>query len=318
MLQAIALALRDIAPFGRNGVYAESVIRNFGGKERRNIRMVTRMVTTRFNERWIVLGDIRNSARFFYLLDKHTNHKTEGNELLFKVTSMLNLAIECIYQIVEQAKPEKASLGNTMGDGFLVIGFAGHGSPHIAYEFADMLRMCKRVKREADRILAETKGKILEEIEEVMEPGDGVLLPDLELKLCVHSGYVLTSVGFNRYIGDSINRCARVISSAFEEKQTNAIVLTDDYFQLLPRDLGEIASGQCLSEEIRLRNYFERGESDSVTIWRIPFDYETFWETVKDYLRYYDPTKDMGYLAKKLYSRGKENIDTVKTSDNKA
>ncbi len=258
---------------------------------------------TRFNERWIVLGDITNSTLFFHLLDKITNGKTSDNHLLFDVTHTFNSAIESMYRDVEVAKPENASLGNTMGDGFLVVGFAGHGSSHIKYEFAPTLLMCLQVKRETDKRLAKVRKEICEKIRAIL--GVNACLPDLKLKLCVHFGYVLTSVGFNRYIGNCINYSARIVSSAFKEKSTNVLVLTDKYFQLLPEDLRKCVSDSKLPEEIELRKYFDKDESALVVIWRIPFDHKDFWRTVGQYRSYYDPTKDMEFLREKLYSRKK-------------
>lgn len=266
-----------------------------------SVRVVS--TTTRFNERWFVLGDIRNSTRFFHALDKTTNNIIPGNnDLLFNITHELNSAIESIYRQIEKIRPETASLGNTMGDGFLVVGLAGHGSFYIQYEFTDALLMCYKVKSEADNML----GKISDMISKVIKDKGISLdfsLPDLKLKLCIHFGYVLTSVGFNRYIGDCINYCARVISSAFEDRPTDSLVLTDEYFKLLPKDIQEYAQCSKLSEQIELENYFLKCEENQATIWRIPFGDKNFWNMVRGYDKYYDPSKDIEKLKKDLYEK---------------
>ena len=269
--------------------------------------LIPHITISRFNERWLVLGDVTNSTRFMRLVDQYTNGKLDdNNELLFKLTHQYNQAIETIYQQVQYEMPEQAALANTMGDGFLAVGLPGHGNPHIQYEFPAVLRMCLVVKEAVDKEMSTTRS----DTEKAIQSKISILphfLAELKLKLCIHTGYIITSVGFNRYVGECINRAARIASNAFKKVSANELVLSDEYFQLLPNDLKSCESVQ--SEQISLENYFEDQEADQVRVWRVPFEWNTFWQLAiapeDSYYEYYGRTHqdDIAYLQQKLYER---------------
>ena len=258
----------------------------------------------RHNERWIVLGDVTNSTEFLYAL----THTLEGQKL-FEITSHYNALIESMYRTVEHYAPETSTLINTMGDGFLVAGMAGHGTSYIQYEFPGVLQMCYSIKEEVDKYLIQETKSIKTQIEE--QTKNQIKLPNLRLKLCVDYGHILTSIGFNRYIGDCINYSSRILSVAFPNEEENSFVLTRRYFGLLPNDIQDIARRDDFTATIEVTNYPRKGDKTTEKICKIPLNHSDFRNILERYLYQYlhdcNLTNGMGKLSKELYERGQRS-----------
>jgi len=252
------------------------------------------------SERWIIMGDVKNSTQFLNSLRVNLR-----GDLLFKTVIRYNYGFEKMYLTVQKSIKSTAMLGNTMGDGFLILGMHGHGDPHIKWEFPNVLVSCRYLKNEIDKILDETKNEIIKSFNL-----DNLGLPALSIKLCVNRGLIATNLAFNRVVGDCINYTSRILScwDNFVEEDERIFLLTEDYFDLLPDDLKKVAEGTKLKQPATILDYPKHGEKDETNVYKIPVDEGStdpevlnFWGTFGVYLKKIDFTRDMGKLADDLY-----------------
>lgn len=252
------------------------------------------------SERWIILGDVTNSTYFLNLLDS----KLEGN-VKFATIGRYEDGIERMYLQIQKVIGSTAStaiLGNTMGDGFLVLGMHGHGVPHIQWEFPRVLLACNELKKTLDGILDET----IKEIYNLTR--NNIRLPSLKIRICVNQGLIATSLALNRFVGDCINYTARLLScwNDIVEDDEKVFLLTKGYFDLLPVDLKEKARQAKFEKIINVGNYPEKNQITREVIYKIFIESnETqvieFWRLVKKYINKLDFVRDMGKLAADLY-----------------
>jgi len=140
----------------------------------------------RHNERWVGLADISRSTEFLYYITQSTHGQLgDENRAFFKMTSGWNGAIETIFRAAELCVPERASLANTMGDGFMLLGSAEHGTPVIKAELAGLIIGSIYLKLIADKALRVAQHELSKEISAIT--GTRVELPLPRLKIVLPS-----------------------------------------------------------------------------------------------------------------------------------
>ncbi|MGH9870602.1 MAG: hypothetical protein ACREAA_20890 [Candidatus Polarisedimenticolia bacterium] len=195
------------------------------------------------------MADISRSTEFMHSIKQHCFGIGDGNRTFFKMTSVWNEAIETTFRAAELCIPERASLANTMGDGFMVLGSAEHGTEVIRQELPDLIMGSIFLKLVADEALGVAQHDISREISSVV--GAQLELPRPRLKIVVGCGHVIQSLSFNRYIGDCINRLARLMVAAFpSDDPVDAIVVEDELFQLLPGHVIEACHLRQLCQKV--------------------------------------------------------------------
>ncbi len=212
-------------------------------------------------EVWVMLGDITNSTEFFYRLTE----LGEVNPAKFHHASAFFVGqIGGLFSLVEQTivPAPGAVLGNTMGDGFLVVGNYGHGSQHITNEAKLVMQMATKIKKGGDELLAKLKF----DVETILK----ISVPDLRLKIAVNQGFMVIDLKEKRYVGDTINYCSRVSSSAFKGS-TEGIVMTDRFFDVLPQDLKVLMSP--FKKDVKLDHYpSKHDEARPFSVYRFPLE----------------------------------------------
>lgn len=174
------------------------------------------------SERWIILGDITNSTKTLNIISKY--EKSKG--MHFKLMQVYNETIENIWIYAQKGIHwfglSGARFANTMGDGFLVLGSYEKGTPLTKEQIPRILIYAKFVKEMSDFFLKELV-KIFEKI--ASTPNKPFILRNeikanqnpLIMRILIDHGNVYESYLFNRYTGDRINYCSKILNKAYKE-----------------------------------------------------------------------------------------------------
>ncbi|GAG32968.1 unnamed protein product, partial [marine sediment metagenome] len=175
-----------------------------------------------------MLADVTDSTHFFWELAQAGKSNPKA---LFDTSCIYSKNMEDIFNMMKRPKDGIISyLGNTMGDGFILIGKHGHGANHIRRDAPRVLKLAKYVKQECDQRLSQAKQKISNVLERYGAPRE---LPEMETKISLHHGYIVTIMKSRRFFGDTVNYCARVASASFKN-WNDGIVLTKDFLNIIP------------------------------------------------------------------------------------
>ena len=225
------------------------------------------------SERWILLADVTNSTHFFWELAQAGAAKPDA---LFETSCIYSGNMESIFSMMANV-PEDwlvAKLGNTMGDGFILVGRHGHGAAdHIREDAAKVLYLAKCVKEQCDSILDRIRQTVSETLS---RHGTDRELPELKMKVTLHHGYLVTMKRSERFFGDTVNYCARVASAAFAG-WSDGVVLTGKFLDVLQGPLRDRVRG--LEHSITLR-YPKKTETQDVA-YRISIAEKQVWSEVE-------------------------------------
>jgi class 3 adenylate cyclase len=226
------------------------------------------MMEAGLSERWILLADVTNSTHFFWELKEAGRQKPNA---LFKSSSLYSGHMEAIFNMVANGWKNwiEMELGNTMGDGFILVGRHGHGMDHIRQDAPRVLELAREVKTECDSTLSRVKDSILEILEKQDVPRQ---LPDLKMKVTLHHGYLVTMMQSQRFFGDTVNYCARVASAAFKDWNAG-VVLTKEFVDVLPESIRSEVSKLSVPIEIR----YPKKEIAKDKAYRIDLSNDELW-----------------------------------------
>lgn len=239
------------------------------------------------SERWVLLGDLTSSTEFSAKLAKiGATHPAEHLHwvTLFSglVENLLRVIAKRVYNL------PGASIGNTMGDGFLAFGVHGHGSPHITEDAIPLLSEMRGIKLDGDLAISHARAQIVADIRKHIN--EEFALPELKLKLSVNQGLVITVFAREknppegelpkerRFVGDTINYCARVGSSAFSELDDRHLILTNRFFSVAPDNLQELV--RPFRTPITIDSYPSKKQKETSEIYPVPVDDQQFWKSL--------------------------------------
>jgi class 3 adenylate cyclase len=225
------------------------------------------------SERWILLADVSNSTHFFWELMQAGRQKPDA---LFKGSSIYSANMESIFGQMANICSDRlvAHLGNTMGDGFILVGRHGHGADHIKKDAPRVLQLASRVKTESDRVLADTKQGIGQLLNEMRTPRT---LPDIKMKVTLHHGFVVTMMRSQRFFGDTVNYCARIASAAFEQWH-EGVVITKSFLEVLP----EVIQRHVEPLETIVKIRYPARESTTHLAYRLSTSSDAIWSKVNE------------------------------------
>lgn len=229
------------------------------------------------SERWIIVGDLTGSTEFQWRLwDIHKKSPQAFFDAAFDFARTVNTIIDDVKLDMGRRLP-RVRLGNTMGDGFMLVGPDGHGFTHIAKEAGGIIDAASAIKTQLDNNLTDLHKRTSDVLR--MNGVEGPELPDLKLKLTIHCGFMVTDpseeprivrtsssikrfIATQRYIGDSINYCYRISSAAFGKDYHHGIVVTEIFGNLQP------LPSDYVRESIKVTNYPRRGSAEDATVFR--------------------------------------------------
>jgi class 3 adenylate cyclase len=184
--------------------------------------------------------------------------------------------MECIFGIMANVCSDRlvAHLGNTMGDGFILVGRHGHGADHIRRDALRVLQLARTVKTKSEEILAAARQRITERLRDNGVPRS---LPDLKVKVTLHHGFVVTMMQSQRFFGDTVNYCARIASAAFD-KWHEGIVLTEGFLWILPDAIRQDVELLKVGVEIRYPSH----DRSPANAYRIALSNAALWTRVDE------------------------------------
>jgi class 3 adenylate cyclase len=230
------------------------------------------MTELALSERWILLADLSNSTEFFWNLMEAGKQKPDA---LFKSSAEYSEQMESIFGNMANRCSNRlvAHLGNTMGDGFLLVGRQGHGADHITSDAPRVLELARIVKEYCDSNLSSAKDRIAAILSDYHVPRQ---LPHLKMKVTLHHGYLVTMTCRQRFFGDTVNYCARIASAAFED-WLDGVVLTTHFFNILPQEL------QRDMGSVKLRIKIRYPACTDTEVYRLSIANESIWTKVGDF-----------------------------------
>jgi len=224
------------------------------------------------SERWILLADVTDSTQFFWELTQAGVVKPNA---LFEASGIYSGNMESIFNMMANLPQGRlvVQLGNTMGDGFILVGRHGHGTIHIAQDAPKVLLLAKLVKEQCDRFLSKVRQSIIGVLEHHQTPRT---LPELRMKVTLHHGYLVTMMCSQRFFGDTVNYCSRVASAAFKG-WNEGIVLTGKFVDVLPQPLQpKVRAHQC-----KIEMYYPKKQKQEDLAYRINLSQSDIWSEVE-------------------------------------
>jgi len=219
-----------------------------------------------------LLADVTDSTRFFWELTEAGKIKPDA---LFETSCIYSGNMESIFNIMAKLPQHRliAKLGNTMGDGFILVGRHGHGATHIKEDAVQVLSLAKLVKEQCDPILARTLQDIDDTLKHHKTPR---ILPELKMKITLHHGYLVTMMRSQRFFGDTVNYCERVASAAFKG-WNEGVVLTDKFVDVLPEPLQD----RVRAHQHEIEMCYPRNQKEKDSAYRISLSQSDIWSEVE-------------------------------------
>jgi len=224
------------------------------------------------SERWILLADVTNSTHFFWELTQAGAVKPKA---LFEASAIYSGNMESIFNMMANLPQDRlvAQLGNTMGDGFILVGRHGHGFAHIAQDAPKILLLAKRVKEQCDSFLSVARQSIISALERHQTPRT---LPELGMKITLHHGYLVTMMCSQRFFGDTVNYCSRVASAAFKG-WNESIVLTGKFVDVLPQML----QPKVRAHQHKIEMCYPKKQKQEDLAYRISLSQSDIWSEIE-------------------------------------
>ncbi|MBL7177693.1 MAG: hypothetical protein ISS66_17870 [Desulfobacteraceae bacterium] len=240
------------------------------------------------SERWVLLGDITSSTQFSAEM---AAFGAERQEQYLHWATLFGGLIENMLRVVAKrvSRLPGGIIGNTMGDGFLALGVHGHGKPHITRDAAVLLLKMHSIKMDGDLAISDIRDHILANIRKHVGPASS--LPELKLKLSLNQGLVITAFAKDekppegdlpterRFVGDTINYCARVGASAFGQWNDSNLVLTKRFFAATPNKLQAML--QPYRQQLTVRNYPAKDVHENSEVYVLPLGDQQLWGNVQ-------------------------------------
>lgn len=228
------------------------------------------MMQSLLGKHWVLLADVTNSTSFFWALRQAA---TLNRAALFEGGPLYAACMESIFGRMANVCSDRlvAHLGNTMGDGFILVGQHGNGSVHITKDAPRALQLARDVKTYCDAELSDVKVRIATLRREKSTPRE---LPDLRMKVTLHHGFIVTMLQGQRFVGDTVNYCARIAGAAFDG-WNEGVVLTKDFFDILPEELKQDVAS------LEWRGTIRYPEPDQ-TAYRLGTSKAAIWSRVKN------------------------------------
>lgn len=225
------------------------------------------------SERWLLWADVTNSTHFWWEIKEAGSQEPEAFD---NASRAYSACMEKVFKCVPVVRSDwlDVTLGNTTGDGFILLGKHGHGGGHIREDAARILHYAPQVKTDSDSLLAGLRSGIAAVLK-----GKRVerRLPELRMKVVLNSGSFVTAMESGRFFGDTVNYCARVMASEVFDGWDNGIVLTKQFWEFLPDDLrNEVARFR-----VKIRTKYPKKELSDDCAYRIDFSVAAFWSKVK-------------------------------------